>query len=84
MTDRTVSDAAHAFRQRLAAWGTTMAPAVPAEVPTALPVGGLLAGVHPLDVEGGLALSSAMFKRRLKAMGEGRDVALYRSPFDPA
>lgn len=84
MTDRHVSDAAQAFRRRLAAWGGPTAPTGPAEVPTELPVGGLLAGTHPLDVEGGLAISSAMFARRLKAMGEGGNVALYRSPFDPA
>lgn len=84
MTGCTVSDAAQAFRQRLAAWGAPTSPAGPIETPTALPVGGLLAGAHPLDVEGGLAISSAMFARRLKATGEGRDVALYRSPFDPA
>lgn len=60
-----------------AAW----VPPLPSELPLAA-----LPDVRPLDIEGGLALSSWLFRKRLAAFGAGdlEAVALYRSPFDPA
>src|SRR5690606_33621141 len=74
---------AEAFRRRLRTWGSAGTPA-PRFIPVELPVAGALAGAVPTDVEGGLQISSWFFRRRLAAIADGGDMALYRSPFDPA